>query len=257
MTDEAVTTNYNDKGTIIMEMIYGDDYLSPGGVETSAELSRLGEIKPRSHVVDLGSGLGGAAFFLAQEKHCSVVGVDLMAPNVADANRRASAKGLTDKLQFEIGDATQLNLKAGRFDVVWGQDAWCHIDDKPALIAEAHRLLKPGGRIVFSDWLLGPNTGQADEVREVTASSNLFDSTKYQTLLDAQRFDSFRYIDQSREYAARYEGVIDRLHEIRHDTIKRFETRVFDIVMSKQQFVFDAFQSGALCAGYFTARKTN
>ena len=236
-----------------MEMIYGDDYLSPGGQETSTSLSELGQIRRASKVLDLGSGLGGAAFFLNQSFACSVDGFDLMAANVAEANRRAEVYQISKLVAFSVGDATQLPIDDCQYQVIWGQDAWCHIDSKESLISEAHRMLKPGGTIVFSDWLLLDS--DAKHVKDVTASPNMCDASHYQVLLSSNGFDAIRYIDTSATYTTRYQDVLSRLHNLQEEITKRFGNHVFDIVLSKQECVRDAFESGALGAGYFAAQK--
>ena len=91
-----------------MEMIYADDFLSPGASRTTASLIELARMGAGVRVLDVGSGLGGSAFYLAQEKNCTVQGVDLMELNVAEATRRAESKGLSEQVRFVIGDAASL-----------------------------------------------------------------------------------------------------------------------------------------------------
>lgn len=256
MQQDTVTTNYNDKGTIIMEMIYAENYLSPGGADTTKTLIELGEVADDLSVLDIGSGLGGAAFYLAGNKGCVVQGIDLMDSNVAEANRRAALNGLTDKVGFVTGDATDLPFEDESFSLVWGQDAWCHVEDKRSLIAEACRVLAPGGLILFSDWLLRDwQSTDADEVRRVTASPGIADAEMYLGLLDEFGFVLEAHLDTSDRVAGSYVEVLERLRGFERDLCTRFGQKVFDIVRSKQQMVADAFSSGVLGTGAFAARK--
>ena len=236
-----------------MEMIYGDHYLSPGGRETSAALCELGQVQKHSNVLDLGCGIGGAAFFLAEHLGCSIVGVDLMEASVNEANRRAEIYQISDTVKFRTGDAINLTTQGGQYDIVWGQDAWCHIDDKARLIAEAKRNLRSGGKVVFSDWLLQDKG--ATYVKEVTASPYMSDADNYLELLRDTGFTNERFVDESQTYALRYKDVLSRLHSIKDKTIDRFGEHVFEIVLDKQETVFNAFQAGDLGAGYFSAEK--
>ena len=239
-----------------MEMIYADDFLSPGGAGTTASLIELSGIDDGSTVLDIGSGLGGSAFYLAAHKCCRVQGIDLMEMNVAEANRRAVSKGLSEGVRFITGDATSLPFADRSFEVVWGQDAWCHVDDKPGLISEAYRVLTSDGLMVFSDWLLqDPQSPAAGDVRQVTASANMGDVQMYQRLLDGYGFVLQDYADTSAELAAEYREVLRRLHGIEAEVCDRFGQKVYDIVLSKQRSVRDAFAAGVLGAGSFVARK--
>ena len=70
----------------------------------------------------------------------------------------ARKKGLADRITFVEANVCATGLPDGSFDFVWGEDAWCYVEDKTKLIAEAARLLKPGGTIAFTDWMEGPVT---------------------------------------------------------------------------------------------------
>lgn len=239
-----------------MEMIYAENYLSPGGPDTTKTLIELGDVADGLHALDIGSGLGGAAFYLAASKGCSVQGIDLMDANVAEANRRAALNGLSDKVEFVTADATDLPYKDETFSLVWGQDAWCHVEDKRALVAEARRVLAPGGLILFSDWLLRDwHSADADEVRRVTASPGIADAEMYLRLLDEFGFVLEAHSDTTDRVAAGYVEVLERLRGFERDLCTRFGRKVFEIVLSKQQMVADAFFGGLLGTGAFAARK--
>ncbi len=239
-----------------MEMIYGDGFLSPGAAMTTQMLIDLATFSDGSGVLDIGSGLGGPAFYLAEKKACAVRGIDLIEMNVTEANRRAQSRGVDDQVRFVVGDATALPFEDQQFDVVWGQDAWCHVDDKKRLVSEAHRVLECDGAIVFSDWLLNDaNSDLADELRQVTASANLGDVQGYLERLAAQGFELDVYVDTSSDVAASYRDVLVRLSAAEAEVVARFGQRIFDIVLEKQQFVLDAFTSSLLGSGSFVARK--
>lgn len=254
--DGGVVTNYNDAGTTIMEMIYGHHYLSPGGADVSARLAGLARIGPGDTVLDMGCGLGGAARFLAETTGCTVRGVDLMAANVIEAQRRTSARPPSSDISFQCADALAVPFGAASFDVVWGQDAWCHIEDKAALIGEIKRVLCVGGRLVFRDWLLADPRGPNHEaIREVTASPGMGDSELYRRLLTEHGFEILHCSDPSEEVIAEYRGAVSRLRSMADDIGARFSDRVYRIVLEKQSFVLSAFESGQLKVGSFLAKK--
>ena len=203
---DDVSTNYNAIGTEIMEMIYATDYLSLGGADASARLAQLGGIQPQARILDVGSGLGGAAFFFAQQFAAQVIGFDLMQANVNAALARARQLGREEQVRFICGDAPPLPFADGSFDVVWGQDAWCHINNKPELIAEVARVLVPGGRIVFSDWLLGSAEGALnDEAKRIAASPTMGSISEYKDYLAAESFALDACEEASAEFAGQYQ----------------------------------------------------
>jgi len=68
---------------------------------------------------------------------------------------RCQEEGLADRIDFRLADVCESGLPDGQADFVWGEDAWCYVVDKSKLIAEAARIVKPGGVIAFTDWVEG------------------------------------------------------------------------------------------------------
>lgn len=254
MSQDSVPTNYNDKGTVIMEMIYGDEYLSPGGAAKTQALIDLAGLKQGLNILDVGSGLGGSAFYLAQHQGARVQGIDLMGANVAEAHRRAHEKVLLDQVQFVAGDAIALPFSDQSFDVVWGQDAWCHIANKADLVAELKRVLVDDGQVVFSDWIVtNPEHPGVSALYEVTASPNMATLRQYEILLHEHGLSLQVRVDTSGELLEEYQLVIERLVRSQKVVVERYGQRVFDIVLGKQQSVLSACEEGLLGSGAFVA----
>lgn len=122
-----------------------------GGWQATAELASLCELTPNSTVLDLGSGLGGPARYLATAFDCSVEGIDLSEDFVDAARYLTERVGLTDRVSFQQGDACQIPFLANYFDVVWTQHVSMNIKDRAALYREVARVLRPGGRFAIFD----------------------------------------------------------------------------------------------------------
>jgi len=256
VNEDSVATNYNSVGASIMELIYGNHYLSPGGESATATLATFGRIERGAKVLDVGSGLGGAAFYLARQLDCVVQGIDIVAETVEGALQRASDSGLADQVRFVCGDATTLPFTDRTYSVIWGQDAWCHIDDKDKLAQEFARVLTADGKLVFSDWLLGEPAGEMNEsIRRVTASPFMADVHSYEQILQRHGFEVTDYADNSVAFTQQYLGIIERLRDSAETLRERFSDRVFDKVLSKQEAVLGAFESGALKFGLFVAQR--
>jgi ubiquinone/menaquinone biosynthesis C-methylase UbiE len=120
------------------------------------ELARMLAPTPADHVVDVGSGLGGPARYLAATFGCRVSGVDLTAEFVETAIELTRRTGLADRVDFRQGSGLALPFHDGRFDLAWTQNVAMNIADRPRWYAELRRVLKRGGRLAIQDVAQGP-----------------------------------------------------------------------------------------------------
>jgi len=138
-----------------VRFLLGDSF-HPGGLELTGQVGRLLELGPSSHVLDVASGQGTSAIFLASNFGCSVTGVDLSSTNIERAEQDAAAQGLADRVHFVLADSEQMPFPNGSFDAVICECAFCTFPDKPRAAAEFARVLRSGGRVGLSDLTRGP-----------------------------------------------------------------------------------------------------
>ena len=131
-------------------LLLGESY-HPGGLGLTRRIGELIALGPDDRVLDVAAGKGASAVAIAQAFGCRVLGVDLGAANVAAAREAASEAGVAELVAFEIGDAERLDLEDESFDAILCECAFCTFPDKAAAAAEFVRVLRPGGRIGFSD----------------------------------------------------------------------------------------------------------
>src|SRR5262250_237818 len=106
------------------------DQFHTRGLAATAELAKLAGITADMSVLDVGSGIGGPARFLAATYGCRVPGVDLSAPFVDAARYLAERTGQSGQVAFQTGSALELPFGDGRFDVVLLQHVAMNIADR-------------------------------------------------------------------------------------------------------------------------------
>lgn len=161
-----------------------------GGLAANDVLAERTGLVPGLAVADLCAGLGGPARYLAYRYGVTVTGVELTPARVAGANRLTAAVGLDDRVRVVEGDVMAVPLPAASQDVVVSQEALLHVPDKAAAIGEAARILRPGGRFAFTDWI-AHRALTRDETETMwvgIAAQTLQSIPGYRALLDAAGF---------------------------------------------------------------------
>lgn len=126
------------------------------------------ELASGQTLLDVGCGAGGPALRIAARTGCSVTGIDSHEQAVTTARALATERGLAERADFRAADASgRLPFPDGSFDAITCIDAINHFPDRPRLIAEWVRVLKPGGRVLFTDpiTVTGPLTNAEMMVR--------------------------------------------------------------------------------------------
>ncbi|HEX7911473.1 MAG TPA: class I SAM-dependent methyltransferase [Paraburkholderia sp.] len=130
------------------------DQFHTRGLAATVELARLAGITADNSVLDVGSGVGGPARFLAATYGCQVTGVDLSEPFVDAARYLTTRTGQSAQVAFQTASALELPFGDGRFDAVLLQHVAMNIADRAQLYREMRRVLKPGGRFATYDVVL-------------------------------------------------------------------------------------------------------
>jgi SAM-dependent methyltransferase len=156
-----------DEGMLAMlQIVWGEGFLSPGGAEELARLMEGSDISGRT-VLDIGCGLGALDELLVTRHHArSVVGIDIDPALLALMERRIERANLRDRIRGQRVDGGPLPFADKSFEVVFSKDSLVQIPDKPAIFREVLRVLEPGGRFIASDWLRGGTGAYSAEMME-------------------------------------------------------------------------------------------
>lgn len=125
------------------------------GRKATLELGKKMNLNARSHVLDIGSGLGGPARTLAEVYGCQVTGIDLTQAFCDAATTMSDWVGLGGRVSFKQGDATNLPFEHGTFDAAMTIHVAMNIAAKDKMYLEARRVLKSGGIFAVYDVLQG------------------------------------------------------------------------------------------------------
>ena len=157
---------YDDAMQTLLQLVWGDGFLSPGGAEEVACLLEGSDISGCA-VLDIGCGLGAIdELLVTRHGAASVVGIDIDPALLAQMNERIAGAGLSDRVRSQCVVPGPLPFQDGSFDVVFSKDSLVQIPDKAAVFADVHRVLRSGGRFLASDWLRSRSGPYSPEMLE-------------------------------------------------------------------------------------------
>lgn len=146
---------------------YGHDFGQTSWVTTeeSLEIPQLLDLGPDSSVLEIGCGSGGYASHLAETLGCHIIGLDINEPGIRSARELAQTRDLGSRARFEQCDVSKnLPFEDETFDAAFSNDVLCHIPGRLNLLVEMFRVLKPSGRMLFSDALVIGGMISAEEI---------------------------------------------------------------------------------------------
>ena len=185
------------------------------GLEATRDAVALMRAEASDHILDIGSGIGGPARYVATRFGCRVTGIDLT-PEFCDVARQLTRLlGLDDRVRFELGNALAMPFADASFDGAYSMNVSMNIADKAGFYREIHRVLKPGAWLVLAEIAKG-QAGEPDYPTPWAGSAQTsFLATPEDTrrgLLDAG-FDVLRLtstLDKALESGARARALVAR-----------------------------------------------
>jgi SAM-dependent methyltransferase len=202
-------------------------------------VSRL-NLRPTARLLDVGCGSGGPALHVVRRTGCRVVGVELYAEAVAEATRLADEAGLVRQASFVQADASEtLPFENRSFDAILCIDSINHLRDRQRVLGDWARLLRPGGRLLFTDPVVITGILDSEElaIRTSIGSFLFVPPGENERLLAGARVDVVDVEDTTdhlaeiawRRQAARAERA-RALNEIEGDAAFDARQRFFDVV---------------------------
>lgn len=248
---------YTRTGILRYEKIFGDGYISTGGPETTDDLvSRIKDaLVPGARVLDVGSGIGGAAFHLAKKFGAKVTGIDLAPMMIDIALERAREWDAPDSIHFLIGDILTAVFPEP-FDVIWSRDALMHLHDKPVLFKRLYDLLAPGGRLIITDYARGVGPGSPEFQAYVKSTGyHLVDPASYGKLLEGAGFVDVAAEDATDKFIDIMKREAGRLKSNPDDFVGAFSTDDLKYLVDRWAMKDGFCRAGDMKWGIYSARR--
>ncbi len=251
---------YSGPECTLWELVMGEQ-IHVGGMSSSLELANRAGLMSGMRGVDLCCCLGAGMRLLARFFSVRMSGVDATASVLDEARKRTEAAGMSDVLDYALADVTALPFAGGEFDFVWGEDAWCYVEDKRKLVAEAARVLKPGGKIAFTDWIEGPTGLTRNEALRINTFMKFpymetFDG--YKALLESSGFEVTEAEDLTPGFAKACDFYIQMLSEQHTSDALRilgWNMELFQAMGAEMDFMRTRAHEGKMGRGRFIAVK--
>jgi len=219
-----------------------------GGLAAVEALAQRAAIAPGMAVLDVCAGLGGPARFLAHRFGARVTGVDLTHSRCAAGARLTALVRLGPLVRHVRGDAQVLPFRSRSFDAVVSQEGLLHVPDKAAVLAECARVLRPGARLAFSDWIARPRLEDNERRRlsEWMAAVALQSIDGYRTRLARAGFDGIVAEDLSGEWIAILQERLRMYRGLREQTVARLGQARYDEYNQLYGFFVGLVEAGKL-----------
>ncbi|CAJ1432948.1 unnamed protein product, partial [Effrenium voratum] len=162
---DAVAKCYSGPEQNVWELVMGKQ-IDIGGASSTLELAQRAGVGPGMKGVELNCNNGGGMRALVRLAGVdSMIGVDLTKSVVETGMKRTEEEGLSDKIKFINKNSLENGLPDASADFVYSKDAWCYMPDKQKIIDQAARIVKPGGKVMFTDWIEGEGLSDQEAQR--------------------------------------------------------------------------------------------
>ncbi|XP_070565554.1 uncharacterized protein [Ptychodera flava] len=212
------------QGILQCEMIFGHGYVNHGGLETTKELVDMLQLQAGQRVLDVGCGLGGADFYMAESCGVDVLGVDFLSNVIETAMERAADKTENSQVQFEVCDITRRGFEVESFDRTYSRETILHVSDKRSLFANFFKWTKPGGKVLITDYCCGPPESHSEEFQTYVAQRGytVCTPTEYGKLLSSAGFSNVKAEDRTNQFVNILSQERKQFIEQRDDFLKEF-----------------------------------
>lgn len=239
------------------EALFAHDQDHYGGLAANDALAVRAGIASGTRVTDFCSGLGGPARYFAHRYGAVVTGIELTPSRVAGAQELTRLVGLDARVRILQGDVMDVPLPAASEDVVVSQEAFLHVPDLARTFAEAHRILRPAGRIAFTNWVAHAPLSAADSALmwDGMAARQLYSTNGHVELLERAGFKVESVDDLTSEWGDILRQRLAMYQQLRGEAERAGTPAGHDAFYASYIRFVDLVSSARLGGGRFVASK--
>ena len=255
---------YSRKSILRYEKIFGKTYVSTGGEVTTDEFCAEMGLKAGMKILDVGAGIGGSAFYMAKTFGVIVDGVDLSSNmvDIARENLGKMSEEVQKNVSFRVEDATSMEYPENHYDIVYSRDTILHIADKKSLFQSFFKTLKPGGRVVITDYCKGDlaKLGKDDygqDFKDYVADRgyHLLTVDQYGQVLTDAGFSGVAAHDRTKQFLDILHRELDDFRKIREEVVEEYSADDFDHICHGWEEKVVRCNHGDQAWGYFVGKK--
>jgi sarcosine/dimethylglycine N-methyltransferase len=237
--------------------LYPHDQDHYGGLAANDAIAQAAQMKPGMRVADFCAGLGGPARYWAHRYGLTVTGIELTPARVAGAADLTRRVGLQDRVRVLAGNVMSVPLPDASQDAVVSQEAFLHVPDVPRTLAEAFRILVPGGRIAFTTWTAPKPLSAADQklMWDGMAVQKIYSFKHQCELLREAGFADVTADDLSASWTEILTERMAMYQKLRAEAVDAAAPAGHDAFYASYVLLVDLIKSGGLGGGRFSAAK--
>lgn len=239
---------YQPDNIPLFEAVYGKNLISLGGL--AAIDNMFADLNIRgSEALDIGFGLGGVAFYLAEKYHMNIQGVEVHPWMVQYATEHVPIN-MSNSLEFNTYDAEgNLPYEPETFDLVYSKGVLNHVADKDGLFNQIYSVLKSAGLFVIADWIF-PHTTTDNSVSLICETQE-----SYKRVLTNAGFNQIDFRDDSKPFLGYTKELLLNLANNRELIEQRYGHDLFSSIWKQHEELIDKINKNLKLATRIVAKK--
>jgi len=242
----------------MLEDVYGIGLMSEGGTKAIDDLFIDISLEGKK-VLDLGSGLGGFAFYLSEKYNCSVLGLEINENMNKEAIKRTPAE-LKNKVDFlTYSKISEIPVESNSFDIISSKGVLVHVNEKLTLFKELHRILKEDGTLIINDWLCSNIGTWSEDIQKMCELEKLtlypFTVESYSEIFNKSDFKIKKIENKSEKYAEYNMELVNYLKKNKEEFIKKYNEKTWKENIQGYELISKSQLNNELLLIEFTATK--
>lgn len=239
---------YQPGSILLFEALYGKHLISLGGFVAIDNM--FSGLKIRGlKALDLGFGLGGVAFYLAEKYQMNIAGIEIH-PWMVQYVKDYAPSNVSNSLEFNTyNTAGKLPYNSETFDLVYSKGVLNHVANKDSLFRQIHAVLKPAGLFVIADWIF-PDVTTDNSAPLVCETKN-----SYELVLSNTGFSEIDFRDDSKLFLGYAKDLLENLVKNRKLIEEKYGQELFSTIWKQHEELIEKINQHQKFAVRIIAKK--